>query len=72
MLHFHHMSCNVYNVGKASSSHACSCHSAGLSFTPYCYCVGEAMCFNPFTKHDENEAEHDNEDEGDSMEEEGS
>ena len=29
------------------------------------------MCFNPFTKHDENEARHDNEDEGDSTEEEG-
>jgi len=64
-------------VGKACSSHAFSCHSAGLSCTPYCQCVGEAMCFNPFTKHDENarydrHARHDNEDEGDSMEEEGS
>ena len=51
---------------------ACSCHSAGLSCTPYCYCVGEAMCFNPFTRHDENETRHDNEDEGNSSEEEGS
>ena len=64
------MPCNVSNVGEAYSSHSCSCHSAGLSCTPYCYCVGEAMCFNPFTKH-ENEARHDNEDEGDSTEEEG-
>ena len=39
---------------------------------PYCYCVGEAMCFNPFTTHGENEARHDNEDEGDSTDEEGS
>ena len=30
------------------------------------------MCFNPFTKHDENEAGHDNENKGDSTEEEGS
>ena len=72
MLHFHHMPCNVSSVGKAYSSHACSCHSAGLSCSPYCYCVGEAMCFNPFTTRDENEARHDNEDEGDSTEEEGS
>ena len=39
---------------------------------PYCYCVGENMCFNPFTINDENEARHDNGDEGDSTEEEGS
>ena len=65
------MSCNVSHVGKACSSHACSSHTAGLSCTPYCYCVGEAMGFNPFTKH-ETEAGHDNEDEGDSTEEEGS
>ena len=32
--------------------------------------VGEAMCSSPFTKHDENEARHDNEDEGASTEEE--
>ena len=43
-----------------------------LSCTPYCYCVGDAMCINLFTKHSENEARHDNEDEGDSTEEEGS
>ena len=65
------INCQCKAVGKACSSHSCSCHSAGLSCTPYCYCVGEAMCFNPFTKHDENEAIHDNEDEGDSTEEEG-
>ena len=29
------------------------------------------MCFNPFTKHDENEARHDNEDGDDSTGEEG-
>ena len=41
-------------------------HEADIlqSSTPYCYCVGEAMCFNPITKHDENDARHDNEDEG--------
>ena len=66
------INCQCKAVGKACSSHACSCHSAGLSCMPYCYCVGEAMCFNRFTKHDENEARHDNEDEGDSTEEEGS
>ena len=49
-----------------------SSQSAELSCTLYCYCVGEAMCFKPFTKHDENETRHDNEDEGDSSEEEGS
>ena len=58
--------CNV--AGKACSSHACSCHSEGLSCTPYCFCVSEAMCFNLVTKHDENEARFDNDDEGDSME----
>ena len=66
------INCQCKAVGKACGSHACSCHSAGLCCTPYCYCVDEAMCFNPFTKHDENEARHDNEDEGDSSEEEGS
>ena len=64
--------CQCKAVGKACSSHACSCHSAGLSCTPYCYCVGEAICFNPFTKHDENEARHDNDNEDDNTEEEGS
>ena len=64
------INCQCKAVGKACRSHACSCHSAGLSCTPYCYCVGETMCFNPFTKHDENEAIHDNEEEGDSTEEE--
>ena len=64
------INCQCKAVGKACRSHACSCHSAGLSCTPYCYCVGEAMCFNPFTKHNENEAIHDNEEEGDSTEEE--
>ena len=66
------INCQCKAVGKACISRACSCHSAGLSCTPYCYCVGEAMCFNPFTKHDENEVRHDNEDEGDSTEAEGS
>ena len=66
------INCQCKAVGKVCSSHACSCHSAGLSCMPYCYYVGEAMCFNPFTKHDENEARHDNEDEGDSTEEKGS
>jgi len=41
------INCQCKAVGKACSSHTCSCHSAGLSCTPYCYCVGEAMCFNP-------------------------
>ena len=62
------INCQCKAVGKACSSHACSFHSAGLSCTPYC-CVDEAMCFIPFTKHDENEAIYDNEDEGDSTEE---
>jgi len=66
------ITCQCKAVGKARSNHACSCHSAGLSCTPYCYYVGKAMCFNPFTKHDENEARHDNENKGDSTEEEGS
>ena len=66
------INCQAKAVGKACSSHACSCHSAGLSCTHYCHCVCEAMCFNPFTKHDESEARHDNEVEGDSTEEEGS
>ena len=55
--------CNA--VGKACSNRACSCHCEGLSCTPYCFCVGEAMDLNPFTKHDQNEARYDNEDEGD-------
>ena len=45
--------CNL--AGKACSSHACSCHSAGLSCTPYYFCVDEAMCFNLVTKRDVNE-----------------
>ena len=62
--------CQCNAVEKVRSSHACSCHSEGLSCAPYCFCcVGEAMCFNPFTKHDENEARFDDEDEGDSTEE---
>jgi len=44
------INCQCKAVGKACSSHARRCHSAGLSCTPYCYCVGEAMCFNRFTK----------------------
>ena len=59
------INCQCKAVGKACSSHECSCHFAGLSCTPYCYCVGEVMCFKPFTKHDGKEARHDNEDEGD-------
>ena len=42
-------------VGKACSSHARNCHSAGLPCTPYCFCVDEAMYFILVTKHDENE-----------------
>ena len=57
------INCQCKAVRKACSSHACSCNSEGLSCTPYCFCVGEAMFFNIF-KHDENEAIFDNEDEG--------
>ncbi len=53
------INCQCKAVGKACSSHACSCHSAGLSCTPYCFCVGEAACLSPFTKHDENYGSYD-------------
>ena len=62
------INCQCSAAGKACSSHGCSCHSEGLSCTPYCFCVGETICFNIVTKH-ENEARFDNEDEGDSTEE---
>ena len=63
------INCQCNAAGKVCSSHACSCHSEGLSCTPCCFYVGEAMYFNLVTKHDENEAIFDNEDEGDSTEE---
>ena len=42
-------------AGKACNSHARNYHSAGLSCTPYCFSVDEAMYFILVTKHDENE-----------------
>ena len=52
------VNCQCNAAGKACSSHACSW-----------FCFGEAMCFNLVTKHDDNQARFDNEDEGDSTEE---
>ncbi len=46
------INCQCKAVGKACITMACSCHSAGLSCTPYCFCAGETMCINPFTKHE--------------------
>ena len=64
------INCQCKAVGKSCSSHAyISAILNDFVYTyPYCFCVGEATCFYPFAKHDENEVRYDNEDEGDSKE----
>ena len=45
------VSCSCSAERKACSEKRCSCHSAGLSGTEYCYCEGGDACCSPFNKH---------------------
>ena len=45
--------CSCSAERKACSKKRCSCHSAGLSCTEYCYCEGGDACCSPFNKHTE-------------------
>ena len=45
------VSCSCSAERKACSEKRCSCHSAGLSCTEYCYCEGGYACCCPFNKH---------------------
>ena len=65
------MPCNVSNVGKACSSHACAVILQDCLTRHAVIVLAKPCASNPFTKH-KNEARHDNDDECDSTEEEGS
>ena len=52
-------------------STSCSCHKAGMPCTEFCKCCGETgHCFNPNTKHSEDDSDDDNDDDSETNEEE--